>query len=258
MKIYIISLIKDKHKREKISFVLDKMGIKYEFVDAIYGKELDRNILKDSTQKGKILTRGFEPTSGEIGCSFSHLKTMEKMLANNEEWACIFEDDVILDHRFKDFILTLDSQHLCENNLYLLGGQNGLITEKFISKSFFGGKILGNQKFSKIVKSEVFVNRACCYLVSRKFAQKYVEHARNYFFLADDWKHIKDAGIFNTIYLSDFVDHPIDLSDSNLEKERLEGEKGKSKFKNLTIYKVSRYFYFGFRILYAQLNRFLV
>ena len=42
----------------------------------------------------------------------------------------------------------------------------------------------------------------------------------NEFILADDWAYLERKGLIEKIYLSDFVDHPVDLSDSNIQKER--------------------------------------
>lgn len=253
--IYIISLTKDVAKRKAISEKLDSLKLRYKFVDAIYGKSLSNEVFIGLNNKGKILRRGYKPTPGEVGCTLSHIKAIKAIQENDQSWSCILEDDAILDERFKNFINNFDGNKLSDDNLYILGGQNGLITEKFISKSIFSKIKISNQFFYKVVRSEKSVSRTCCYLVSRNFAKKYVEYSNKNFFLADDWTLLQDNFIFKEIYISNFVDHPVDLTLSNIEQERRDNEIVKTGFKSTRFFKILRLFYFIWRIFCTQLNR---
>lgn len=219
--IFIVSLQQDVEKRETISKTLKDFGLKFSFVDAIYGKDLPDSTLNSFRKKstGKIINRGFSATPGEIGCTLSHLKAYQEIIDRGLEWACILEDDAILDERFKTFIEEFDDSCLDLNNLYLLGGQNGLANNQVV-KSFKNIKNIGGEKFSKTIRSEDFIYRTCCYLISSSLAKSLINLSNNHYILADDWKYLVREHIINEIYLADFVDHPIDLSGSNLQKER--------------------------------------
>lgn len=225
--IFIVSLQQDVEKRETISKTLKDFGLKFSFVDAIYGKDLPDSTLNSFRKKstGKIIDRGFPATPGEIGCTLSHLKAYQKVIDRGLDWACILEDDAILDERFKVFIKNFDSSNLSARDLYLLGGQNGF-SDLQVIKSKKNKISIGRQSFSKTIKSEQFIYRTCCYLISASLASSFLELSECKFLLADDWDYLVKVKFIEEIYLSNFIDHPLDLSVSNLETERkIEREK---------------------------------
>ena len=219
--VYIISLKQDVEKRKVISSTLEDFGLEFRFIDAIHGKEISNDVLNSarSNSRGNILRRGFLPTPNEIGCTLSHLKAYKVILDNNLGWACILEDDAILDKNFKTFIEGFQETKLDPRALYLLGGQNGL-DELSVVKSRKNNITIAGQKFTKTIKSEKFIYRTCCYLVSSYLAENITQLSEENFIVADDWAYLADNKIINGIYLSDFVDHPLDLSASRIQKER--------------------------------------
>lgn len=219
--IYIVSLKQDVEKREVISNTLEELGLQFSFIDAIYGKDLSEEVLNSIRAKsvGKLLNRKFPLTPGEIGCSLSHLAVYQNILDHKLDWACILEDDVILDKRFKNFINTFKGNELNPESLYILGGQNRLV-ERQIIKSIRNIKIIGGQKFPKTIKSEAVIYGTCCYLMNAALAEKLIKEFQTKFMLADDWSYLVSIDVIKNIYLSNFVDHPFDLSGSLLQKER--------------------------------------
>ena len=219
--VYVISLVKDVKKRNEISGFLNKFNIKFEFIDAIYGKNLSISTMEviRNKSKGKVLGRRYSATPGEIGCTLSHLEAYKKIVANKQKWACILEDDAILDHQFELFIKEFSDVELEPSNLYLLGGQNGL-DQEYLVKSRRKVIKVGGQYFFKTIKSESVIYRTCCYILSDKMANKFINLYQKEYILADDWEYLVDRKLVKKIYLADFVDHPIDLSCSNIEAER--------------------------------------
>lgn len=220
--IYIISLKQDIERRQAISKTLENLGLKFIFIDAIYGKELSEDVIKITRDKsrGGILNRGFSATPGEIGCTLSHLKAYQAILDKNIDWACILEDDVILDERFETFIRTFQATELDPTSLYILGGQIDLSKDKIV-KSIKNITVVGDQKFSKTIKSEGFIYGTCCYLMSSCLAEKLITLSQVNFIVADDWQYLVGNDVIQKIYLSEFVDHPSGLSNkSRLKKER--------------------------------------
>lgn len=262
--IYIVSLKQDTHKRDHIVHKLNELRIPFEFFDAVYGKELSPAFFDQLKPAGKSLETGAKPTPGEVGCTLSHLAVYELMLQRKQSWACILEDDVIFDGRLQDFYLNFqdDQVRLEKDSVYLMGGQNGIDAHPLVAKSFFTSCYIGQQKFTKLIKSESYVCRTCCYLISDDVAKRMVELAKTTFLLADDWEFLVRHHIIHTLYLADFVDHPIDLTLSSIELERqavrqsVRAQLGKRRFSkrliNFIRFKIKCYL----RMVMTQLYRF--
>lgn len=106
MKFFIINLEKDIEKKEKISSLCESLGLDYEIIQAVYGKELSKEDIEqnvaDEKEQLKYLRK---PLSlGEIGCALSHKKCLEKMLNDGLDDVVIFEDDAIFDERLIEFL----------------------------------------------------------------------------------------------------------------------------------------------------------
>ncbi|WP_159237850.1 glycosyltransferase family 25 protein [Raoultella terrigena] len=220
--IFVISLREDLDRRLLISKIMKELSVDFEFIDAVKGKSLSQEDLSrinldlvESREKRKLAL-------GEIGCTLSHIKTYKLMQERGIEWGCILEDDIILDRRFGMFIKTLKADDLLEfeNDILFLGGQNGTKASKYISRSLWGRRVIGNEVFFKTIKSENYLYRTCCYLINKNVANKLIVLASNDFFLADEWRYFKKNGIVRSFFLSDFVNHPTDLGNSHIEKER--------------------------------------
>lgn len=221
LNIYIVSLKQDVEKRSTISKKLEEFGLKFRFIDAVHGKEISDDVLSSLRNKsvGGILERGYSATAGEIGCTLSHQKAYQKLLDSNLNWACVLEDDVILDESFKTFITTFQDNNLDPETLYILGGQNGF-SQMQVIKSLKNHVYIGGQNFTKVIKSDRFITRSCCYLISSDLAENFIRFSERNFIVADDWYCLSKNGVLKNIYLADFVNHPVDLSTSNLEEER--------------------------------------
>lgn len=217
--IYIVSLKQDVEKREVISNTLKELGLQFSFIDAIYGKELSEDVL--NSIRAKSVGTVVPATSGEIGCTLSHIKVYQKLLKDNKKWACILEDDVILDRRFKVFVDNFNNDTMDPKDLYLMGGQSHPVN-KYIIKSNKNTKYIGEQIFHKTIRSQYLVQRTCCYLISSYMANELLLLSKENFIIADDWGYLTKNKYINRIYLSDFVDHPTDISMSSLQKDREE------------------------------------
>lgn len=100
--VFVINLPKDKNRREFVEKQLSSAGLKYEFVDGVYGDDERVTVVYDEElakkEQGKPLTRG------EKGCAFSHRSLYERIVNENISCALILEDDVILPENFKNII----------------------------------------------------------------------------------------------------------------------------------------------------------
>lgn len=94
--IFIVSLTEATDRRKSMAAFFDKLGLNYEFIDAVDGRQFDvinhplYNARKRLSRFGKHLT------GGDLGCILSHKKIYQRMVDDNIEKALIFEDDIIL------------------------------------------------------------------------------------------------------------------------------------------------------------------
>lgn len=228
--VFIISMKNDLDRRQRITEQLNKYNIPFTFIDAVVGKMLDKTSI-EQIDLSKVINRKKRNISlGEIGCSLSHVKVYSKIINNNIPYSLILEDDVIFDDRLAEFVNSFKySEHLFhESDLLILGGQNGIDKSRFISRSFWSKIIVGGQLFSKTINSEKYIFRTCCYVVSFKMANNLHDIFQSEFFIADEWSYFKEIGLINDIFLSSFVDHPLDLRLSHIEQERLQSISSKS------------------------------
>ncbi|SMM97772.1 Beta-1,4-galactosyltransferase [uncultured Candidatus Thioglobus sp.] len=93
IKTYVINLIQAKDRLESVTKNLDNIGLEFEIIKAVNGKEITLPH-PDFSQISYQLMHGKRPNLGELGCYFSHIKTLEKFLQTNEEFALILEDDI--------------------------------------------------------------------------------------------------------------------------------------------------------------------
>lgn len=104
--IFVISL-KHSNRREIIKSRLNELGLKFEFFDAVYGKDLTKEELEqidfDFYPKNYGARKAL--TLGEIGCALSHIKLYEYIVERNIQEAIILEDDAIVSLYFKAILV---------------------------------------------------------------------------------------------------------------------------------------------------------
>lgn len=221
--ILVVSMKTDIARREIISRKMEEYQLDFIFIDAVIGKNLNESDL-DSIDLTKATARKKRYVSlGEIGCTLSHVKALKFIIDNAYPFCLILEDDAIFDERLANFVKYFNGDIFAHNtnDLFILGGQDGIDKSKYISKSFFSKVKSSNTIFAKAIKSENFIFRTCCYMVSLEVSRKLYELSQNEFFIADEWAYFKDIKIFRDVYISDIVGHPLDLSGSHIEMERV-------------------------------------
>ncbi|TWI84983.1 GR25 family glycosyltransferase involved in LPS biosynthesis [Lacibacter cauensis] len=93
----IISLDTRIDRREKITNSLSQNGITFRFVNAIDGSKIIPSNYSDFFSKQSIESL----SKGSIGCILSHYKALEIIANSHNNFALIFEDDVVLPKGFK-------------------------------------------------------------------------------------------------------------------------------------------------------------
>jgi len=178
MRIFVINLERSRDRRIHVAGQLNRLKIQYEFVDAVDGMTLPQGEiesvygLKNSPPWPSFNARRL--LEGEVGCLLSHLQLYRKMINENIECACIFEDDNCFQPDMSallkgDLLLRFDW------DLLLIGhhGRYGSFS-KGAACAKAAKHVLGRYHIAKPVELPL---GTYAYLIRRKAAEKLLQHA---------------------------------------------------------------------------------
>jgi glycosyl transferase family 25 len=122
--IYVISLPGSEERRAVMRAQLNPLGVPFRFFDAVDGRKLEFSRIREVAPKGGINYSGLL-TPAEVGCAMSHLAVIRQIAEQDDEYAIVLEDDVLIMPGFRKFaheeylrslprfdILQLDGSHL--------------------------------------------------------------------------------------------------------------------------------------------------
>ena len=110
MKTFLINLDKNLERLKYMTSQLGRLGVEFERISAVYGKELTKDELKCSFSAFRsFCAMGYRMPLGAIGCSLSHLLVYRQMIEKGISYALIFEDDVIVDDSFNERIKEIEN-----------------------------------------------------------------------------------------------------------------------------------------------------
>ena len=122
MKIFVINLQKNKERLSTIDQQLRNIGVEYERVEAVYGKDLSLEEKRSSLNEfAWWCLMGYPARDGEVGCALSHLKIYKKMIDEDISWACVLEDDANPHDNLLDIL------HFIENSNEIKSGDKSVI-----------------------------------------------------------------------------------------------------------------------------------
>lgn len=214
MKIYLISLEQDIHRRTELTQLFPKTYPKMQWIKAVNGKKLlAEEYFSYTSQYLKKHHRIITPS--EMGCTLSHIQALKQFIKTEEKNALILEDDIIGTDKDIEYIFSIIKQ-LDKNSILLCGGQtsNGNRNYQLGKKSHIDDAF----KLSKFSYPHIY--GTCCYAVTRESALQILTAHNNYLKVADNW------GLFFLnmpfqIYYAHILHHPDDRTNSHLQKERL-------------------------------------
>ncbi len=98
--VFIISLANATERRERITHIMNELGLEFTFEDAVDGREF--NVLQQEIYDPKKRLRYFAKhlTGGDIGCTLSHKNIYQKIINQKIPQALILEDDIIIHDGF--------------------------------------------------------------------------------------------------------------------------------------------------------------
>lgn len=229
-KIYIISLRDQQSRRKSIERQLLSLGLNnFEFIDAIDYRNSETHDLKTNFDIKMFSSKyGREPTSGEIGCLYSHIKALKKTaLLPNHFRVIILEDDALLMPRIVDFINCEDKL----DGIHILGYVK--VTQKMAKYLCFKKPLINRisyQYFYTGVLNSEWSCGAVAYHLTPDAALKILKFipARPSH-VADDWRFYKQIvdirHVRSLMVFEDYKNQP-----SSLEDRRQQTSQKKSMF----------------------------
>lgn len=213
MSIYLVSLNQDVARREKLKERFPQSYASFRHIEAIDGRVLPAKEYFDKT-RGFFNKYKRIMTPAELGCTLSHIKALQKFLSTDARCALIIEDDIIGEDTDFRFIETTATKEV-GNGIMFCGCQEGLLLRykygKPITESLLKVAHTNRGEFS----------RTAAYVVSREAAQTILDfHNNNFITVADFWFDLLKK-FRGDVYYLDVISHPIDLSNSSIENERL-------------------------------------
>lgn len=102
--VYVINLARSQDRWDALRASADKFSVDLHRVEAVEGKLLADDELGNFDEAGFRRKHGKIALPAEIGCYFSHIRALEAIIAADDPFAVIVEDDVEFTPEFTPFI----------------------------------------------------------------------------------------------------------------------------------------------------------
>lgn len=156
-KIYYINLDKSTERKNFMENQFKELKIPVTRISAVYGKELDKNLLKKEKRKHKILAHFPYPNDGEIGICLTHFKLWSFLSKQPEDFSIVLEDDAKIHPDFFNDLEALLNQITTEDFLDISGKKgfyslekNELLNTFLMPPVLMIGQIIGKNAAKKL------------------------------------------------------------------------------------------------------------
>ena len=180
---FVISLEKDKARREELASQLASRNISFSVIRAVHGGELSNDELKRSYDRDKsvyLLNR--ELSRGEIGCALSHICVYRQIVAENIPYALVLEDDAkILDN---NIVATLeDIRNAYSDEVAVVVLLNHVLRYDANKKVELGGGRCIYDSYRGVAAHGYFITNAAAKVLAQELFPVYV--------VADKWEYFQ-------------------------------------------------------------------
>ncbi len=121
MPVFVISLPEAKDRRTRMTKIFNEMGLDFEFVDAVDGRQFDVLNHPNYDAPKRLRSFGRHMTGGEIGCFLSHKNIYLRMIEQSIPCALILEDDFILRDNFLSVLKKIKARPIPFDMIRFLG-----------------------------------------------------------------------------------------------------------------------------------------
>ena len=205
---YIINLRKDCLRREYISSLLENCKfLKFRFVDAVYGKMLSEDQIKNRFDLAKSYKRyGRYLNPGEIGCTLSHFKCYRELLKSDSPYVLLLEDDISIINDFSHVEQIV--KHLPDNQPWVL----------FLSADYWFTSLKKLNDQLSLAKVYDAVG-TYAYVINRVGAKLLLEKNPLPSSVADNWSLYRRQGLHLYAVKPYMIDANIESFDSSIEQQ---------------------------------------
>lgn len=105
--VFVISLKNSSERRKRLEAHFKKMGVAFEWFDAIYGSDLSEGDTASCCNMEAVKNSPNWLTRSAIGCALSHYNIYKEIVRRQLPYAIIFEDDVVLKKGFEKHMESL-------------------------------------------------------------------------------------------------------------------------------------------------------
>ncbi|CDH34204.1 glycosyltransferase family 25 protein [Xenorhabdus bovienii] len=241
MKIFIVNLKKHTQRKEKMQSQANKLGLHIEFIEAVYGPEINDEKLEQIVYDYP----NCKLTKGEIGCALSHLFIYEKILKENIPRALILEDDaIILTDKLFDILLEIENiDNEKKPNVFLMNKVESYVKNK------------KNKKTNSLNIYKAYeASGTHGYIINKTAAKKLLKELNPIKYEADMWGIFRFGDFIN---LNCIVPHVIDTNDENksdsfIEKERILLRKERESYRHKLKKKEPHYQFYRIKNLLSR------
>lgn len=216
---FVLTLKTDDEVRSIEAFkLLEKWGIRPQPVSGVRGGEVPATEYFRRAMRTRARYQ-YDISPGEIGCSLGHKSIFEQICNGDSHFNLVFEDDVILPQRLPD-VFRQELLSDLEVDFIHLGGLQGLRVEDAL---FVKPVQVAERLYSIDPSSFGYLHRTCGYIISRRAARLLLESLEEAVFRIDDYSEIAALLGSEKILFSPVVRHPVDLTESQIQAERVMG-----------------------------------
>jgi GR25 family glycosyltransferase involved in LPS biosynthesis/glycosyltransferase involved in cell wall biosynthesis len=216
----VVNLKRRSDRKETMTAMFNNIGFTdYEFVEAVDGKELKATIQLKKMFGGN----DFGSNVGFIGCALSHYNLWKALLASNDEYYVIFEDDVTLVPKFKEKFETLKSSQAFKKCDYLLLGYSMFSANREATADVY----VKEKSVLDIgaLQSDLYVGGTFAYSINRNGAQILVDYiAKNGIKHGIDYvvkicRELKPMELRPQLVFTDWYERPNQAVDTDIQTE---------------------------------------
>ncbi len=102
--VFVVSLPDCAERRETISKTLSNLGVEFEFVDAVDGRQGLDSQYEDQIDRAGVRRAGLILSDADFACALSHLNIYRRIVSGNIAYALVLEDDAIPYPKLVDFL----------------------------------------------------------------------------------------------------------------------------------------------------------
>jgi len=192
--IFVISLKGSTQRRENLKAHFNAIGMPFEWIDAVYGKELSDEEYRKLCDLDAINKNPTWLNRSAIGCALSHYNAFNEIISRNLPYAIIFEDDVIIQ---KDFLRQVESivPHLKKSEVVALFYQSWVPTALIKDSK---DEVNHAHALYELADKRHVVSSAA-YIITQEACKSMVKNLLPIRFTADSWGEFYKIGGFESL-----------------------------------------------------------